>query len=631
MVLKSAVGAVQAILGEGQPLPFTPEIRQALTKAQTDLVAKRKKAQVSWADHLPVGFRPEPFPPKMSRPAIERDPVPGLQKATSVDSIASSMRQQSIAIIGELHSAAAEAVAAVITAGQHPGLEAVCCAIPLANVRELVGSPGHGQLRKARDILRGSIPTAVNAGTHLWPVFEIPIAPPVEQTVDQGVYFKLFLRFCYMGPRVGEVHEFSMGNICRQCGFVRGDSDKDGAQTLESQQGPLRIEVTLASFYALSEAVRRQRMIQPRVEISQEPWVTGLRALAAAAKPRFAEALIGSLAVNQDLDDFGRIQLWSPLTLYMDELRNEVGERIGPLISTTKHQARAQEARTALDMLDTLTEDPYVEGPRALLEYWCAKVQAASVGYTVTRVEGAIWKELSGDHLAMMNKLVSDNANWYGSSTSEGMKMILRHIAAAIGPLLRIWIKMVRPSTRPNSAWTIQEAQMILRTIVLEAWRDAVTTGSPMYATIASPADRESAAAEIANWTRSLMFHVKQQYIRYSKETIKRILQDRAGLERDTIVEEFESIKDDDLRAAELIKKQFRIGRWAGGANLQKYDADTFEFENEQRKRMGIMGPSVEPILLEGSRPQVQDYGLALAGGPEDGYDVAQGAEGDDY
>jgi len=124
---------------------------------------------------------------------------------------------------------------------------------------------------------------------------------------------------------------------------------------------------------------------------------------------------------------------------------------------------------------------------------------------------------------------------------------------------------------------------------------------------------------------------VKQQYIRYSKETIKRILQDRAGLERDTIVEEFESIKDDDLRAAELIKKQFRIGRWAGGANLQKYDADTFEFENEQRKRMGIMGPSVEPILLEGSRPQVQDYGLALAGGPEDGYDVAQGAEGDDY
>ena len=127
--------------------------------------------------------------------------------------------------------------------------------------------------------------------------------------------------------------------------------------------------------------------------------------------------------------------------------------------------------------------------------------------------------------------------------------------------------------------------------------------------------------------------HVKQQFMRFSKETIKRILQERANLERDTIVEEFQSIKDDDLRAAELLKKQFRIGRWAGGANLQKYDADTFEFESEQRKRMGIVDPPVDPILMA---PQAQaagqDYGLgAGVSVPEDGYDVAQGAEGDDY
>ena len=123
------------------------------------------------------------------------------------------------------------------------------------------------------------------------------------------------------------------------------------------------------------------------------------------------------------------------------------------------------------------------------------------------------------------------------------------------------------------------------------------------------------------------MFHVKQQFVRYSKETIKRILQDRAGLERDTIVEEFESIKDDDVRAAELLKKQFRIGRWAGGANLQKYDADTFEFENEQRKRMGIMDKLVEQIV-----PEVANaFGFGADAGPEEGYDVAQGADGDDY
>jgi len=82
------------------------------------------------------------------------------------------------------------------------------------------------------------------------------------------------------------------------------------------------------------------------------------------------------------------------------------------------------------------------------------------------------------------------------------------------------------------------------------------------------------------------------------------------------------------------LKKQFRIGRWGQGANLQKYDADTFEFENEQRKRMGIVDPPVDLILLGPAavQQQQQDYGFALGtAGPEDGYEVGQGADGDDY
>jgi hypothetical protein len=454
----------------------------------------------------------------------------------------------------------------------------------------------------------------------------------VEPVVEEAVYFKLFLKYCYTGPQVGEAHEFSAGDVCRQCGLALGepmdqiDFTKDGARILAAQEGRLRVEATTGAFFALSEAVRRRRIILGRVEISQEPWMTGLQALVAAASGPFAKALTDSLEQIQDtMDDMERIQAWTPLASYMDELKHEIADRIGPLNPKSKAQAtRAQEARVALDMLDTLTEDPFVEGPRALQEYWCAKVQAAGVGYTVTRVVGAQWEKLSRKHNDMMNKLVSDNALWYSGQLSEGAKEILKQVAP--GRLLRVWIQMVRPGN--STAWTIQEAQMVLRTIVLESWRSAVVNG-PLYATIASPAERESVSAEIANWTRALMFHAKQQYIRYSKETIKRILQDRAGLERDTIVEEFESIKDDDLRAAELLKKQFRIGRWAGGANLQKYDAETFEFENEQRKRMGIMDPPVEPIVVD-VQP-VQDYGLALAGGPEDGYDVAQGADGDDY
>lgn len=632
--LKLALSAVQAILGEGQPLPFTPEVRLALTQAQTDLVTKRKKEQVSLADQLPVGFRPEPFPPQMARPSVERDPVPvifkSLQDGRSVEAmiqpVADSMRQQSIAIVGELHATASAAIAAVSRTGM-PGLEAVCCAVPLADIAELKGAPEQAQLLKARDLLRGSIPTAVNAGTHLWPLYEIPIPAAVEPVIDEGVYFKLFLKYCYTGPQVGENHEFSVGDVCRQCGLALGepidqiDFTKDGARILAAQQGRLRVEATTEAFLALSDAVRRRRTVAPRIEIGQEPWSTGLHVVATSTKSRLAQALMESLQdLKPEMEDLDRIQAWTPVAIYMDELRQEVADRIqGPKVKVKINP---------IDMLDTMTEDPFVEGPRALQEYWCAKVQAASAEYTVTRVAGAVWKELSSMHQDMMNKLVADNSQWYAGDLGEGTKAVLKQVAAAIGPMLRTWVQVVRPATAERSPWTIQEAQMLIRTIVLESWRDALTTGSPMYATVASPADRETIATEIASWTRALMLHVKQQYIRYSKETIKRVLQDRAGLERDTIVEEFESIKDDDLRAAELLKKQFRIGRWAGGANLQKYDADVFEFESEQRKRMGIMDPTSQPIAVAAP---AEDFGLALAGGPEDGYDVAQGAEGDDY
>jgi hypothetical protein len=170
-------------------------------------------------------------------------------------------------------------------------------------------------------------------------------------------------------------------------------------------------------------------------------------------------------------------------------------------------------------------------------------------------------------------------------------------------------------------------------------WGDALTATSWIYADIGDSAERGAITENIRKWTVALMDykkgpkdeghkrgHVQTQFVKYSKEAIKRILQQRSELERTSVVEEFESIKDDDLKAAEYIKKQFRIGRWGVGKNLQKYDADLFEFEHDQRQRMGVVEAPVEP-------------GLAPAPGAaapvfveqEAGYAVDQGADGDDY
>jgi hypothetical protein len=112
------------------------------------------------------------------------------------------------------------------------------------------------------------------------------------------------------------------------------------------------------------------------------------------------------------------------------------------------------------------------------------------------------------------------------------------------------------------------------------------------------------------------------------------MLQQRAEMDRTSIVNEIGGIKDDDERAAVIMQKNFKMGRWARGENIRKLDADTFEFESEQRRRMGIVDAPVDPLALEGARAAAgpEDYGLGGGGGmPEAGYDTFQGADGDDY
>jgi hypothetical protein len=128
---------------------------------------------------------------------------------------------------------------------------------------------------------------------------------------------------------------------------------------------------------------------------------------------------------------------------------------------------------------------------------------------------------------------------------------------------------------------------------------------------------------------------VKQQFVRFTKERIKQILQQRAELERTSIVQEFEGIRDDDERGAALQMMQMRIGRWGKGGNIRDYDAGQLEFEIEQRRRMGVVEPTVEQIALEGAGPAAAaagDYGLG-GGQAEMGsaYDVNHLADGDDH
>ena len=651
-VMKAALSALQVILvgdPKAGPLSFTPEILMALGKARDDVAARRARELVSRQDLLPPGFRPEPSPPTVAAPALDADPVPALEAALAAgqplgplrDPIQDASRRQALSVIGALHAASLADVEAM---PNKPSLEGgACCPVSLqeAATGVLRGPSINPRLQKAQQMLAG-----LGKGTKLWPLFETPYTPPVEQVVDESTLFKLFLNFCYTGPQVGRAHEFSHGNICRQCSLALGkpfdliDIEKEGAGILAAQQGPLHLEITRVAFDGLSNAVRRNKFITVPPAFERQEWRAGLQEFARFLQSRdefsgIAATLSAILtaAPAGPMEDLERAGLWTPLSVIKDGLQAEVGERIGPLVPKKSGRAaevRAREAVATITQFELLTADPFIDGPRGLQEYFCAKALAASTEFQVTSVNGSRWFKLSEVHNERINRILSENAAWFNGVTNKNMYPVLQRMATSLGPVLQQWIALVRPGSGP---WTVEEAQLLLRTLTLQVWRSAVITTSPFYQGVLPSSVHEATAAGVADWTNALLVHVKRQFARYSHERVKQILQERAGLERDSIVEELGGIKDDDERAAALAQKNLGLGRWARGKNIKALDADTVAFEIEQRHRMGIIDAPVEPILLEGAaRPGQSRFGFGALddGAAEAGYDMEDQAAADE-
>lgn len=598
-VVEGVFGPLNIMLGKvaAKSLPFSASIGQMLETVRSDKVAQKERALVSKTDQLPVGFRPYPsLPQTIEHPTAERT-------TTS----AAWIQQEVNAVIEDLHNTAIQNIQ---DSGVDASKSAYCC---ITSIHEI-------NTKDTIETIKSS--SCIDKTSKLWSKVSPIFIEPVSARLDEGVMFKLFLRYCYSGPQIGFKHEIDVGYTCRQCGFVLGapitiNDFGSTAEFYEAQQQIIQknnITVNQEIFNKLSDIVRQRGIINTQPIDLEAMESNGLVNLIEAGQSQFTQILANLLPSlllkgreNTDAIDSGLA--WEPMSEYMDYLLQQIKEAI-------KFDPR--KSHPVFSILDSLLEDPWNEGPMAIIEYWCSKAKAAGTEFEVVEVYGPNWLGLAQKHLTMLNTMVRDNARWYGGEITTEMRPILSGISDTISPYLRVWNSSVR-----SNHLSTAEARMLLRTIVLQGWWAGLDTNGDLYAGVSK--DKQKVMKGIALWTQSLMIHAKQQFIRYSEETVKRVLQDRAALERATIVAEFDNIKDDDQRASSLLLKQKGIGRWGQGQNLQTYNPDTFEFERSQRIRMGLDG-----TINAGQQAQIV-IGQEVNTAPEDGYDANQAEDGADY
>jgi len=546
------------------PTLFTPEVVVATEEVVED---EEPVAVTKHVEQVPSTFRPDMAPILVEAPLAETIGQLGKMRGPEVfEGVSDALRVQGMALIGNLH----RNVASVTTIAQK-STEGVCCPANMDSWARTKPS----QLLKIYAALLPDIPFLVANGS----LFKTVVAPPTIQVaegrIDEEVMAKLFKTYCHVEtkPSYGNAHEFSYGNRCRRCGYT---DDEPPIADMDVR------------FRPLSDRVRANRQLKERAgEGARLTWRAGLEQLADVSSPAFGTALKTCLAQPAIPAGLGEKELkrkligvWAKMTEHRDALKKSLfpGADTG-----------------IMKMLIDLTADPFVEGPRLIQEYLCASVNAVATKFAIDSIKGAPWAGLARPIDETMTKVLQKNAAW-----SVGVSVTpesLRRMVIALTPAISTWIKVVRPAT--DLVWTVDQAQKLLLTLVLDAWASSGVSTEFMTA---------------------LLKHARSQSKKYSTEDVKRLLQLRAAEERALILSEFDSIKDEDQRAVARTLKNLGIGRWAIGKNITKLDAGVLLFEEEQRRKMGITDEDGVAAVTMGDEEPVD----------EEGYDVNQGADGDD-
>jgi len=204
------------------------------TRATYTANTKAVYEQASTRDRLPTYFRPTPnrnpaqfdsevmvHPDRILKSAIDDD----------LSTIKSLIEQRNYQLacnsVTNAHVFASES--GVINEMSQRS-ESICCFSPIQNVRDGVVSVFNPPsveaeitlLKEAETIVQKRDPSQQANGAHLYVHWSTPDPLTADKVAPDASYFKLFMRTCFKGSRIGYKHEFgrrSNNYECRFCGF----------------------------------------------------------------------------------------------------------------------------------------------------------------------------------------------------------------------------------------------------------------------------------------------------------------------------------------------------------------------------------------------------------------------------
>jgi hypothetical protein len=485
-------------------------------------------------------------------------------------------------------------------------------------------------------------PALPSAGTHMYVPWSAPSRTTLLPSMNPDDYYKLFLKHCYLGSNRGLTHEFSLNNRCRHCEFSMPDmllypltvdiSDNDSksrtqrmAQLAEERKAAILvalnkigIEINTESFLALESAIRRRHGVPPVADLTEINLVTRMLTmlpLYGAFLPSMTQDWESFTAALNEVLTTGKTGL-ARTQVFMKDFAKRYKDR-GDALNTAinKNVTNADSAARNLEKMKgllTITENTggsvcvrnlmrlFVTGSTQIATKFANnKPNPAkwfpSITLSHKQLLEKIWKEE-----ALITQRALDRMNEFDEGDTEIMGTIitaLDRFSNGLGAVFSIW----SDEFRPGRGMTEEEYKMALRWTILSGLLSLLTPSSPLYAGSKS-ANAVNAAIEFSKiWILDALDIYSKAVTKYqlTPDQVQAAEEARAEMERNMFIADMDK-QEREGRKLELIKKGLGIGKWAASRILSTLNPEGYEFEREQRARMGL--PEFDSVItgLEG-------------------------------
>jgi hypothetical protein len=612
-----------------EQLAETPEVQQAIIDKKQYLLETfgYESARGRPSDSIPYGFTPAPFVPTKELAAEAESPVV-VESASDSEKVRAYIKQAHIY---------------ALKYGKYmPGVgfsETACCYTTLGKAGEFWNTRGNLPALSPHEPPQGMKGSLLVV--HMTPRKVENTKKNTVRKEDAAIQYRLFLRVCFKGPRIGQQHEPGYDNKCPWCEFTfpedprippptrRYSSEKEKQKKFDEEYQSALEARKSKEIAALKEAgvetITTENFEELLNEVNRNTLIPKLPTPVIASPLENMRGMLSLLPKPfEEYEETLRETIVALEALPPNASRTDIITAIGPL--STKAVMLENEIKTRLGEANfanyvNLVKLPPQELGEALRSYFLIPFQrilsTSSEGPRKFKpiIKPSRTSEFSAEVFDDLTKAYSLHTSYLNEvakdipKTDVFIRAKLREVVDRLSEVVPMLIKVLRPTViRGGSNTSVFLQRCIVGGLFAEfVMPNHIPSG---VSGLVAPTSAITVPARLpAKILQACLLKYKQEGLAYGDEQIREMIQDRQEKEKMKIINDKSEMTPEQRKLDNLLQR-LGMGKWAVGGTkaIWRYDPNQYVSEKDAMEAAGItrFGPEIDVYEREGGYDVVQ-------------------------